>query len=102
MIQSTVKFAHQAFSAAQRKDPPFDPAADQVNPGKTIVRQGSQFRQNWDELRLFFLGELVGELEVNRKAGWPVAQKFVLTSGGRFFTIKSRFTPALGMARHDE
>ena len=98
----SVKFAHQAFSAAQRKDPPFDPAADQVNPGKTIVRQGSQFRQYWDELRLFFLGDLVRELEVDRKAAWPVALKFVLAGRGCFFAVKPRFTPAFGMAGHIE
>ena len=102
MIQSTVKFAHQAFSAAQRKDPPFDPTADQVNPGETVVSQGSQFGQNCDEFRLFFLGELVRELEVDRKAAWPVALKFVLAGRGCFFAVKPRFTPAFGVARHSE
>ena len=102
MIQSTVKIAHQAVSAAQRKDPPFDPAADQVNPGETVVSQGSQFGQNWDEFRLFFLGELVRELEVDWEAAWPVTLKFVFTGGGCFLAVEPRFTPALGMARHSE
>ena len=102
MIQSAVKFAHQTISAAQRKDPPFDPATNQVNPGETVVSQGSQFGQNWDEFRLFFLGELVRELKIDRKAGWPVTQKLILTSRGRLLTIKPRFAPAFGMAWHGE